>query len=182
MIKIENLTVKYDKTVLNNVNLEFGKNGVYCIVAPSGTGKTTLFNAIVGLVDFSGKIVVNGKISYLFQEDRLLNWLNAKENIMLVEPDAKKVEDYSNSFGVDEFYLEMPQNLSGGMKRRVALVRTLAYDADVYLLDEPFKGLDEDNAQKVRNVIKQISQNKLVLVVTHDEEDVSKLNAEKILL
>lgn len=182
MIKIENLTVKYDKTVLNNVNLEFDEKGVYCIVAPSGTGKTTLFNAIVGLVKFSGKITVNGKIGYLFQEDRLLNWFNSKENIMLVEPNTEKVNEYSNLFGVNEFFDEMPQNLSGGMKRRVALVRTLAYDADVYLLDEPFKGLDENNAQKVRDVIKEISQNKLVLVVTHDEKDILKLNAQKISL
>ncbi len=182
MINIENLTVKYDKTVLNNVNLYFSDIGVYCILAPSGTGKTTLFNAIVGLVNFSGTITVKGKTSYLFQEDRLLNWLNAKENIMLVEPDNDKVLEYSKLFGVDEFYSEMPQNLSGGMKRRVALVRTLAYDADIYLLDEPFKGLDDDNAQKVREVIKNISQNKLVLIVTHDEQDILKLNAQKVLL
>lgn len=181
MIDIKNLTVKYDKVVLDNVNLNFSK-GVYCIVAPSGTGKTTLFNAIVGLVKYSGNITVKGKISYLFQEDRLLNWLNAKENIMLVEPDEIKVQEYIKIFGVDEFFYEMPQNLSGGMKRRVALVRTLAYNADIYLLDEPFKGLDEDNAQKVREVIKDISQTKLVLIVTHDEQDILKLNAEKVSL
>lgn len=181
MIDIKNLTVKYDKVVLDNVNLNFSK-GVYCIVAPSGTGKTTLFNAIVGLVKYSGNITVKGKISYLFQEDRLLNWLNAKENIMLVEPDEIKVQEYIKIFGIDEFFYEMPQNLSGGMKRRVALVRTLAYNADIYLLDEPFKGLDEDNAQKVREVIKDISQTKLVLIVTHDEQDILKLNAEKISL
>ena len=181
MIDIKNLTVKYDKVVLDNVNLNFSK-GVYCIVAPSGTGKTTLFNAIVGLVKYSGNITVKGKISYLFQEDRLINWLNAKENIMLVEPDEIKVQEYIKIFGVDEFFYEMPQNLSGGMKRRVALVRTLAYNADIYLLDEPFKGLDEDNAQKVREVIKDISQTKLVLIVTHDEQDILKLNAEKISL
>ena len=76
----------------------------------------------------------------------------------------------------------MPQNLSGGMKRRVALVRALAYEADVYLLDEPFKGLDDENVQRVRDVIKNISKNKLVLLVTHDEKDITRLDAKKILL
>lgn len=182
MIKIENLTVKYDKVVIENFNFHFPNSGIYCIFAPSGTGKTTLLNAIAGLIKFSGNIIVNGKISYLFQEDRLFNWLNSKENIMLVEPSIEKAEEYISAFKVDEFINDMPQNLSGGMKRRVALVRALAYEADVYLLDEPFKGLDDENAQKVRDVIKNISQNKLVLLVTHDEQDVIKLDAKKILL
>lgn len=182
MINIENLTVKYDKTVLDNINLSFPEKGVFCIFAPSGTGKTTLFNAIAGLRKYSGRIQVNGKISYLFQEDRLLNWLTAMENIMLIEPDKDKATDYIVSFGVDEFIDEMPKNLSGGMKRRVALVRALAFDADVYLLDEPFKGLDEVNAQKVRDVILDISKERLVLIVTHDEQDALKLSAEVVLL
>lgn len=182
MIKISNLTVKFDKTVINNFNRTFPSKGIFCIYAPSGTGKTTLLNAIAGLVRFSGNIEINGKISYLFQEDRLLNWLSAKENIMIVEPSDEKVKKYSDLFGVNEFINEMPPNLSGGMKRRVALVRTLAYNADIYLLDEPFKGLDEGNVKKVYDAIKEISENKLVLVVTHNEQDAVKLDAEKILL
>ncbi len=182
MINISNLIVKFDKTVINNFNISFPSKGVFCIYAPSGTGKTTLLNAIAGLVKFSGNIEIDGKISYLFQEDRLLNWLTAKENIMIVEPENEKVIKYSDLFGVTEFIDEMPQNLSGGMKRRVALVRTLAYNADIYLLDEPFKGLDECNVEKVYNAIKEISEDKLVLVVTHNEQDAVNLNAEKILL
>lgn len=182
MIKISNLTVKFDKTVINNFSMNFPSKGVFCIYAPSGTGKTTLLNAIAGLVKFSGNVEINGKISYLFQEDRLLNWLTAKENIMIVEPSDEKVKRYSNLFGVNEYVDEIPQNLSGGMKRRVALVRTLAYDADIYLLDEPFKGLDESNVEKVYEAIKEISENKLVLVVTHNEQDAVKLNAKKISL
>lgn len=181
MIEIKNLTVKYDKTVLKDINLNFSK-GIYCIYAPSGRGKTTLLNAIAGLIKYSGTITVKGNISYLFQEDRLLNWLNAKENIMLVEPDINKANEYIKLFGVYQFENEMPQELSGGMKRRVALVRTLSYPADIYLLDEPFKGLDEDNVQKVREALIKLKENKLVLIVTHDEQDVLKLGAQKILL
>lgn len=182
MIKIENLTVIYDKIVLDNVNMHFPSNGVFCIYAPSGTGKTTLLNAIAGLVKYSGQIKVNGRISYLFQEDRLLNWLTARQNVMLLEPVSDVAQKYMEAFGIHEFESEMPQNLSGGMKRRVALARTLAYDADIYLLDEPFKGLDEDNVKKVQNEINSLAQNKLVLVVTHDPQDAVELNAQKVLL
>ena len=182
MIKIENLTVIYDKIVLDNVNMHFPSNGVFCIYAPSGTGKTTLLNAIAGLVKYSGQIEVNGRISYLFQEDRLLNWLTARQNVMLLEPVSDVAQKYMEAFGILEFENEMPQNLSGGMKRRVALARTLAYDADIYLLDEPFKGLDEDNVKKVQNEINSLAQNKLVLVVTHDPQDAVELNAQKVLL
>ena len=182
MIKIENLTVRYDKVVLDNFNMHFPQTGVFCIYAPSGTGKTTLLNAIAGLVKYSGRIEVNGRISYLFQEDRLLNWLTARQNVMLLEPTCDAAQKYIEAFGILEYENEMPQNLSGGMKRRVALARTLAYDADIYLLDEPFKGLDEDNVKKVQNEINFLAQNKLVLVVTHDPQDTVELNAKKVLL
>ena len=101
---------------------------------------------------------------------------------MLLEPVSDVAQKYMEAFGVFEFENEMPQNLSGGMKRRVALARTLAYDADIYLLDEPFKGLDEDNVKKVQNEINSLAQNKLVLVVTHDPQDAVELNAQKVLL
>ena len=113
MMKIENLTVIYDKIVLDNVNMRFPSNGVFCIYAPSGTGKTTLLNAIAGLVKYSGQIEVNGRISYLFQEDRLLNWLTARQNVMLLEPVSDVAQKYMEAFGFLEFENDMPQNLSG---------------------------------------------------------------------
>ena len=169
MIKIENLTVKFDKVV-------------YWIYAPSGRGKTTLLNAIAGLVKYKGNIITTGKISYIFQEDRLLNWLTAKQNIMLVEPDKNTASKYIDYLGINEFENKLVQELSGGMKRRCALVRGLAFEADIYLLDEPFRALDEDNAEKVRNIIKQMADNKLFIIVTHNEEDYKLLNAKKVLL
>ncbi len=181
MIKIENLTVKFDKVVLQDINLNFDK-GVYCIYAPSGRGKTTLLNAIAGLVKYKGNIITKGKISYIFQEDRLLNWLTAKQNIMLVEPDKNSALKYIDYLGINEFENKLVQELSGGMKRRCALVRGLAFEADIYLLDEPFRALDEDNAEKVRNIIKQMADDKLFIIVTHNDDDYKLLNAKKVLL
>lgn len=181
MIKINDLTVKFDKTVLKNVNLNFNK-GVYCIFAPSGRGKTTLLNAIAGLIKYKGKIETNGTISYVFQEDRLLNWLSAKENIMLVSPDETKANDLMNLLGVKEFQDKKTQELSGGMKRRCALVRGLAFNADIYLLDEPFRALDEENTKLVIDIINEMAKEKLFIVVTHNEEDIKRLNATKVLL
>ncbi len=181
MIKIKDLTVKFDKTVLKNVNLTFEK-GVYCISAPSGRGKTTLLNAIAGLIKYKGEIEIQGNISYIFQDDRLLNWLSAKENIMLVEPDKNMAEQLMEKLGVSEFQHKKVRELSGGMKRRCALVRGLAYNADIYLLDEPFRALDENNAQKVRDIINAMAKDKLFIVVTHNEEYIKLLNAQKVLL
>ncbi len=181
MIEVKNLTVKFDKIVLENVNLTFTE-GIYCIYAPSGRGKTTLLNAISGLVKYKGQIDVNGSISYVFQEDRLLNWLTAQQNIMLVEPDRTVAFRYMEALGINEFKDKKAQELSGGMKRRCALVRGLAVDKDIYILDEPFRALDEDNTQKVRDIIKEMAKTKLFIIVTHNEDDYKLLNGKKVLL
>jgi NitT/TauT family transport system ATP-binding protein len=182
MIKIENLSVKYDKTVLSGINLQFADNGIYCIYAPSGYGKTTLLNVIAGLVKYGGNVSVDGSVSYMFQEDRLLNWMTAEENIMFVEPSKEKAEEYMRLLGINEFKNKKPQELSGGMKRRCALVRCLAFEKDIYLLDEPFKGLDEANIIVACDILKSMARNKLIILVTHNEDDVKKLDAHKILL
>lgn len=181
MIDIKNLTVEFDKTVLENVNLQFYE-GIYCIYAPSGRGKTTLLNAIAGLVKYKGQIDVKGTVSYVFQEDRLLNWLTAEQNIMLVEPNKKTAIEYMKELGINEFRNKKAQELSGGMKRRCALVRGLAVEKDIYMLDEPFRALDEDNAQKVRDIIIKTAKTKLIIIVTHNEEDYKTLNAQRVLL
>ncbi len=181
MIKINNLSVSFDKKVIENFSFVFEK-GVYAVFGPSGTGKTTLLNAICGLVKFKGEISVSGKISYLFQEDRLLDWFNVEENILLVEPNKEKALAYMNKFGVDEYKEKYPKELSGGMKRRCALVRCLSYEADIILLDEPFRGLDDTNVDIVRKEIKKLAKDKLIIIVTHSEADVEALGAEKVMI
>lgn len=181
MIIVENLRVSFqDKPVLSGLNLTFS-TGITCLMAPSGTGKTTLLNAIAGLVPFMGSVRA-GKISYLFQEDRLLPWLTAKENILLPEHDAAAADRLMALFDVVSFADKKPQELSGGMKRRAALVRCLARDAENFLLDEPFRGLDEENARTVKAVLKELGQTKTVVLVTHDERDAADLGARIVTL
>lgn len=182
MIEIKDLKVSYDKVVLENIDLKFKDQGIYCIFASSGRGKTTLLNVIAGLTKYSGTVNVEGTVSYMFQEDRLLNWMSCEENIFFVEPNAQKASEYMHILGIDEFKNKKPQELSGGMKRRCAFVRSLAYDADVYLLDEPFKGFDDENIRVACDILKKVSSKKLIIIVTHNENDAERLQAEKVFL
>jgi len=180
MIEINKLSVSFDKKVIDGLTLSIHENGVYCIYAPSGRGKTTLFNAIAGLIKYSGEIKYDGRIAYLFQEDRLLPWENARNNVLIVASDSDKADYYIEKFGITDFSEKPSAKLSGGMKRRVAIARCFAYGGDIYLLDEPFKGLDRDNALLVAEEIKKLAPNAIVLVVTHDDDDTALLNAKRI--
>ena len=183
MIKAEQLTVKFEKTVLCDLNFALTQNGVYCMTGPSGIGKSTLLNAIAGLVPYSGTIRTEGKISYLFQEDRLLPWMNALENVRLVlKEHFERAEYYIGKFGLTEAVDKMPEELSGGMRRRCALARCFAYDGNILLLDEPFRGLDNENADIVREEIKALAKERIVLLVTHDPDDIGKLEASNLKL
>lgn len=177
MIKVSNLCVAFDKPVLENVNIEFPDEGIYCITAPSGRGKTTFFNALAGFVDYSGKIDITGKISYLFQEDRLLDWYSAEKNIKLTAKSEQAAEYYIKAFGIDEFSSKKPKEMSGGMKRRCAIARCFAHGGDIFLLDEPFRGLDRSNTEKVIRETEKLKG--LKIIITHSEEEISLLNAKR---
>lgn len=179
-MKVKNLSVKFDKEILKDVSFETEKTGIYCISAPSGSGKTTLFNAIANEVEFTGTIDEQGKVAYLFQEDTLLPWLTLRENVILpLEKEKYDLADlYIKKFGLFFDKEKRPAELSGGQKRRAAIARVLAFGGDTFLLDEPFKGLDEENVQIVFNVLKEISKSALIIVITHEKSDVEKLDAK----
>ncbi len=190
---------KADAVVFDKINKRFGENAVLkdfdavfeagkitCIMAPSGRGKTTLLRLLAKLEQAdSGQISGNeGKVSIVFQEDRLSERLRAAENAMLGRRGASEAEAKALlcELGLGG-HLDKPVSaLSGGMRRRVAIARALLSDAPLLLLDESLKGLDGETKATVAAVIRKYTEGKTVLAVTHDEEDASLLGASVISL
>jgi ABC-type nitrate/sulfonate/bicarbonate transport system ATPase subunit len=159
--------------------LSFNSGEFVCLVGPSGCGKTTLLNIIADLDrDYEGSInfkqhQTHPKISYVFQNPRLLPWRTVRENIELA------IEDNSSSENIDallevmqltQFQHTFPERLSLGMSRRVAIIRAFAINPDVLLMDEPFVSLDAPTARQVRSLLISLWQQRphTVLFVTHD--------------
>lgn len=183
-LKIHNLTKNYNgKTVLEQFSLQLPSTGTVCLFGPSGCGKTTLLNCIAGLELFdSGEIegAGIGKISYLFQENRLLPWISAKDNIAAVlrgkaGQNAEQAEKWLRLVGLAEAGNKRPAELSGGMRRRVALARALAYGGDLYLMDEPFQGLDAERRDEMIALLQKETAGALKIIVTHDFEEAEML-------
>ena len=177
----------HELPVLDDVSLHLVSGNIYCLMGPSGSGKTTLFRILLGLLDAdSGEI--NGlkkkRISAVFQENRLCEAFTPAENVTMVMPPSagnhkKAVEALGRLLPAES--LNRPvSTLSGGMKRRVAIIRALSVPFDMVIMDEPFTGLDKDTKQLVISYIKEVCKNKLVLISTHQEEDVQLLNGIKI--
>ena len=174
-IRINNLSKSFgEKQVLSGLSLSFETEKVTLIIGASGKGKTTLLRILSGLeAADTGEIqgLEDKKISYLFQEDRLFPWLTATENVVAVNNDKnakEKARSLLSELGLSDSADKFPHELSGGMRRRVAIARTLMFDGDVIILDEPFQGLDAENTKTALEVIKKYCKGKTVIAVTHD--------------
>lgn len=173
--------------VLNNFNIEFDEEKITALLGPSGCGKTTLLNIVAGLEEYdSGSILglEHKRFSYIFQEDRLLPWLNVEENIQFVlkrdytdEEIINITNKYLNMVGLEEYRHYYPKQLSGGMKQRVAIARAFAYPSDILLMDEPFKGLDMDlKTNLIKSFVSLWEKDKrTVIFVTHDMDEAMML-------
>ena len=186
VIQIDHLSKKYyDKNqeilAINDVSLDVYDGEFLVIVGPSGCGKSTLLNIIGGIDNkTNGNInMKNGvKVGYMLQSDCLFSWLTILDNAllglkinnMLTVDNINYVKELLNTYGLSEFMYSYPNSLSGGMKQRVALIRTLALRPDILLLDEPFSALDYQTrlavADDVYKIIKK--ENKTVIMITHD--------------
>ena len=173
-MKIRNLCVKFDqKTVLKDFNFDFTEGELYVIDGASGKGKTTLFNVIAGVLKASaGDVDLCGKkIAYMFQEDRLFKDFTVLENVLCVtkgnESDVELSKSILKELGLKDEIYSYPDDLSGGMCRRVALARTLVYNGDIVLLDEAFKGLDEAACKVAIETVLKHTKGKIVLVAAH---------------
>ena len=188
MIRFENITAGYGaKRPLVNFMAELPETGVVAILGPSGCGKTTLLRLLIHAEEKSpaedvpliheGRLTgMEGKrISAVFQEDRLLLWRTAEENVALVRPDGDAIAILSDLGLGEDAHKVYPGSLSGGMQRRVAIARALNFPRDILVLDEPFKGLDADTRQLVASRIKGAFP--LTLIVTHDPAEAAIMGA-----
>jgi len=178
--QIENLSKSYDSLqVLDNISLEIKKEEVTCIMGPSGCGKTTLLNIIAGFIkkDSGGLEGFDDEISYVFQEDRLIPWKNVEDNISFVlkgKMDSKEIAKLTNKYlslvGLEDYKNYYPDQLSGGMKQRISILRAFIYPSSLILLDEPFSNLDMTMKNSLIKFFKDLVRNekRSVLVVTHD--------------
>lgn len=184
MLKTDKLSFSYGKEkILNDFSLTVDGNGIYAIMGPSGCGKSTLFSLISGLLKpQSGEITHDfERISYAFQEPRLIPHMTAAENVNFVLGGKKSTLERAikalNAVGLGGDSDKYPSELSGGMQKRVALARALAFDGDFLLLDEPFTGLDDETKDNIIQLIKEVGKSKLVLMITHDISEAEKCEA-----
>ena len=177
MIELNNVSVNYGKTkVLKDFTMTVKKGEHIALMGPSGSGKTTVLKLIANrLKPNSGKALCHtSKIAYMFQEPRLVPWLTAVENVNLVLGDTPdtlpEAVKWLKRLGLEDALDKYPSELSGGMQQRTALARTLAYDAELLLLDEPLSALDEDMADYILMLIKEFAKDKTIILVTHNSK------------
>ena len=176
-----------EKQVLQNVSHLFPEGKLTCVMGPSGCGKTTLLSLLLGLVQpDAGEIrgMEGRKLSAIFQEDRLCENAGAVSNLRLVNPTLtrEEAEAMLRDLDLGDSLRQPVRTLSGGMKRRVAILRALAAEYDALFCDEPFKGLDQATKAQVLDYFLARTQGKTVLVVTHDPEEAKSLGGHTLLL
>lgn len=178
---------------LKNINFDVKQGEFISIIGPSGCGKSTLLSIISGLEDKNdGEIYIDGKIGYMLQKDNLLEWRTIYKNVLLgleiqkvlTETNRKYVIELLKKYGLYEFRNKYPTQLSGGMRQRVALIRTLAVRPNILLLDEAFSALDYQTRLMVTEDIYKIlkDENITAIMVTHDISEAISMSDRVIVL
>ena len=185
MVKVVNLTKDFytkegEMQVLSNISFTLFQGEILSLLGPSGSGKSTILNILTKLLEpTSGSVTINGTVGYMFQKDHLLEWRSIMDNITLGleimhkkndKKSMERIERLLKTYGLWDFRNMYPKELSGGMRQRVSLIRTLSVDPDILLLDEPFSALDYQTRLMVNDDVYKIikNENKSVILVTHD--------------
>ena len=185
IVKVVNLTKNFytkegEMEVLKNISFTLHEGEILSLLGPSGSGKSTILNILTNLLEpTSGEVSIKGTIGYMFQKDHLLEWRSIMDNITLGleimhkkndKKSMERIERLLKTYGLWEFRNMYPKELSGGMRQRVALIRTLSVDPSILLLDEPFSALDYQTRLMVNDDVYKVIkiENKFVILVTHD--------------
>ena len=198
ILEVKNITKKYQTKegeiiALKNVNLRVGKGEFVSIIGPSGCGKSTLLSIIAGLEEkTSGEIYIDGEIGYMLQRDCLLEWKTVFSNTLFGlqikgknnKENKQYVEELLKKYNLYDFKDKYPSELSGGMRQRVALIRTLAVKPKILLLDEAFSALDYQTRIMVTNDIYNILRKEGIttIMVTHDISEAISMSDRVIVL
>ena len=194
-------TLKSEAEAIKNISFSIDKGEFVSIVGPSGSGKTTILSLIAGLITpTTGEIKIDNKpvkgistdVGYMFQRDNLFEWLNIYQNV-LIGPKINRgknclskneLKSLISKYGLGGFEKSKPAELSGGMRQRVSLIRTLALNPKILLLDEPFSALDSQTRLSVQNNIHEIikSEHKTAILVTHDISEAISMSNRIIVL
>lgn len=192
VLKAEKISKKYgDKQALASTSLSFAEHSFTCIVGRSGCGKTTLLRLLGGLEETDSgcvQLTCGKRLAPVFQEARLMSWLTVAENITLAKRvdkslDSTKLPELLEQLGLSGCEHLYPHELSGGMAQRVALGRTLFYNPDIILMDEPFSALDYFTRQGLQQTLLELyaAEHKTIIFVTHDVEE-ALLLADRIII
>lgn len=198
VLRLDNICKSFYKDnkeliVLDDINFQVTEGEIVALTGPSGCGKSTILNLISGLeTPSSGDFYKDGEIGYMFQKDHLFNYRTVYRNVILGLEIKKKHKDEKminevnrllETYGLKEFVNNHPNELSGGMKQRVALIRTLAVKPDILLLDEPFGALDYQTKMNVIDDIYKIikKENRTTIFVTHDISEAISI-ADKVIV
>ncbi|EDS76674.1 ABC transporter ATP-binding protein [Clostridium botulinum C str. Eklund] len=192
-------TVKGETEALKDITFSIYHRDFISIVGPSGCGKSTILNIIAGLLSPSkGEVLIDNKkacetslkIGYMLQKDHLFDWLSVLDNVFLglkiqdklTDENKDKVKKLLLNYNLWDFRNHFPSQLSGGMRQRVALIRTLAVDPDILLLDEPFSALDYQSRLKASDDIFKIikNENKTAIMVTHDISEAISMSTKVV--
>ncbi len=169
-----------DNQVLRDFSAKFPEHGITVIMGPSGCGKTTLLNLLMGLIVPDHGVIhgVPWAKSAVFQEDRLCETFSAISNVRLVcdtRTDDRVIAAHLEQVGLAGSLRQPVGDLSGGMKRRVAIVRAMLAESEVLFLDEPFRGLDDDSKEVTMQYFKDNRRGRTTIIVTHDSDEMSAL-------
>ncbi|MCI8361723.1 MAG: ABC transporter ATP-binding protein [Clostridia bacterium] len=198
VLKVQNVSKKYqavngEVTAIKDISFSINEGEFVSLIGPSGCGKSTMLSIIAGLEEkTSGEIQIDGEIGYMLQKDSLLEWLTIYKNVMFgleirslkTTENVQYVDNLLKKYGLYEFKDKYPNQLSGGMRQRAALIRTLAIKPKILLLDEAFSALDYQTRIMVTKDIYDILRNESItaLIVTHDISEAISMSDRVIVL